>query len=141
MFTTTEKFTSQVTISSFLVVFLFLFFEKKRNSFFLSWHFQALLLRNYVKYCKIARIIDKIYNFSGFFTIQYINLILSQNVILFHESCLKNPEIWKGIIMKNVANVHAILLRKITGTHHTLFLFFFILTSGYLCYTAFTYNI
>ena len=49
-----------------------IFFEKNRGiPLFFSWHFHALLSRNNAKYCKIARIINKIYNFSIFFAVQY----------------------------------------------------------------------
>ena len=96
-------FRTWVTISSFLVVFLFLFLKKRGITVFLSWHFHAFLSLNYAKYCKIARIIDKIYKFFRIFycTIQDL-LIQSQKVTIIHESCKKNPEICNGMIMQNV---------------------------------------
>ena len=56
--------------------FLFIFEKTKKFLFFLSWHFQALLLRNNAKCCKIARIVNKIYIFQGFSLsiIKYFNI-------------------------------------------------------------------
>ena len=73
--------------------------------FFLSWYFYVLLLLNYAKYCKITIIIDKIYKIFRIFLCSVQDLlILSQKVTIIYESCIKNPKICTGIVMKNVTN-------------------------------------
>ena len=47
----------------FRMISSILFWKKGGIPLFLSWHFHALLWRNNAKYCKIAKIINKVDNF------------------------------------------------------------------------------